>query len=410
MSEPGSVSQEHYLVEIAQRLDGGPSDRIAVQLHLSKLRPENRLPAHQRIMTMLLMPLVERRQGQLFPLSNGDIFLILRAPEDNEIEDLLDRIRYLFAEDPLTEGDPADEPGRVATWYDLGQDHALFRTVVERLQARARQQAAQSANETRPRQEPRGLTARNLPQLLYALEKTDVGPAVRREAVCVVMPDTPPRPIFWEAKVDLDEICRAMAPGSTLELGRWLRLALEEKMLERLLTWLSRRDLTESSQSISIDATIAGLLSDSFLALDSNIGAKARNRIFFEIADLDALGNLGQLAFLTGMLHERGYHVVLDRLNHLTLPLVDRELLGFDFLKLAWGADFETDIRADRTRSLVAAIEAAGRARIILHNCDSARALDFGRELGLTLFQGSYVDRLLKTSTESAEPPTARSA
>ncbi len=413
--DPGSVNQEHYLVEMAQRLSGAPSDRTAVQLHLSKLRPENRRPSHLRIATALVMPLAERRQGQVFPLINGDIMMILRAPEEAEIDDLVDRMRYLFAEDPLTEGDPTDEPGRVATWYDLGQDYVLFRTVAERLYKIARKRRSHAAEQA-PGAAPatigglRPLSVSELPQLFNAMEKAEVGAAVRREPVCVVMPDGPPRPIFWEAKVDLDTVCQAMVPGARLEMGHWLRQALEEKMLDRLLTWLGRQKLNEGGEPLSVDATISGLLSDGFLAFDSHLGAAARKRIFFEISDTEALCNLGQLTFVIEMLHDRGYHVVLDRLNHLTLPLIDRDRFEFDLVKLSWGPDYETDIRKDRAQALTAAIEVVGRSHVILQDCDSARALDCGRTLGLSLFQGAYVDRLLKQSVGASESATARSA
>ena len=89
-------------------------------------------------------------------------------------------------------------------------------------------------------------------------------------------------------------------------------------------------------------------------------------------------------------------HPGLDGLNHLTLPLIGRKRLGFDFLKLHWGPDFEHDIRADRTRALADTIGDIGPARLILYKCASARAIDCGRSMGITLFQGGYVDSMMR--------------
>ena len=51
------------------------------------------------------------------------------------------------------------------------------------------------------------------------------------------------------------------------------------------------------------------------------------------------------------------------------------------------------------------AIAAAGEARVILYGCDSARAIGCGHSLGVTLFQGNYVDTLLKSPAGTSAQP-----
>ena len=41
------------------------------------------------------------------------------------------------------------------------------------------------------------------------------------------------------------------------------------------------------------------------------------------------------------------------------------------------------------------AVHKIGRARVILCRCDDKQAVDFGRFMGIAMFQGRYVDRLL---------------
>jgi hypothetical protein len=40
-------------------------------------------------------------------------------------------------------------------------------------------------------------------------------------------------------------------------------------------------------------------------------------------------------------------------------------------------------------------VDRCGRARIILSRCNSDEAVRFGQSLGITMYQGRYVDRLL---------------
>ena len=47
----------------------------------------------------------------------------------------------------------------------------------------------------------------------------------------------------------------------------------------------------------------------------------------------------------------------------------------------------------------------AGTDRIVLTRCDSPGALDWGRALGITLFQGRHVDRLHRSEADAPPLP-----
>jgi 16S rRNA C967 or C1407 C5-methylase (RsmB/RsmF family) len=53
------------------------------------------------------------------------------------------------------------------------------------------------------------------------------------------------------------------------------------------------------------------------------------------------------------------------------------------------------DLSGNRTSELKEHIDRCGRARIILTRCDSDEAIRFGQSLGITMYQGRYVDKLL---------------
>ena len=44
-------------------------------------------------------------------------------------------------------------------------------------------------------------------------------------------------------------------------------------------------------------------------------------------------------------------------------------------------------------------IDRCGRARIILARCDSDEAVRFGQSLGITMYQGRYIDKLLTSES-----------
>lgn len=53
------------------------------------------------------------------------------------------------------------------------------------------------------------------------------------------------------------------------------------------------------------------------------------------------------------------------------------------------------DVTGTRATELKEHVDRCGRARIILSRCDSDEAVRFGQSLGITMYQGRYVDRLL---------------
>ena len=72
----------------------------------------------------------------------------------------------------------------------------------------------------------------------------------------------------------------------------------------------------------------------------------------------------------------------------------DRERLGADLAKLIWHPDLADggDEMHEKIRSLV---KRGGPDRIIMCRCDNREAIDFGRSVGIDLFQGRYVESLI---------------
>jgi EAL domain-containing protein (putative c-di-GMP-specific phosphodiesterase class I) len=145
---------------------------------------------------------------------------------------------------------------------------------------------------------------------------------------------------------------------------------------------------------VAIDLSLAGLMSETFLTFDRKTTEATRKSVIFELREADVLGDMGTALFVRDYLQSRGYRVALDGTNHLTLPLIGRERLGFDFIKLRWGPDYESAIVAAQRNELVAVIERIGQAQIILTDCRTARAVSAGQGLGIGTFQGAYIETM----------------
>ncbi len=119
---------------------------------------------------------------------------------------------------------------------------------------------------------------------------------------------------------------------------------------------------------------------------------------------MDVYSDLGGYFFARDVLRERGFKFCLDGMNHHSLPLIDREALGFDLVKLFWHLDLYDQLDGAYRDQLHRAVQQIGPERLILARCDSEQALEVGRSLSAALFQGRLIDSLLQDSVTREEP------
>jgi hypothetical protein len=67
---------------------------------------------------------------------------------------------------------------------------------------------------------------------------------------------------------------------------------------------------------------------------------------------------------------------------------------------LQWNADVLTDVKSAVSSALIESIQATGTNRIILCRCDNRSALEYGMALGISLFQGRYLDSVLNPTAK----------
>jgi hypothetical protein len=391
---------EELLVDYAERLRKHLPGRRAVHIHLSKLKPHNRREHHIRIAASSFNGLVQRHEGQIFMLKNCDLVVVLKNAKSGELDETLLRLRYLFSEDPLAHDNEGESEQPFCTWYDLEKEYEDFcGTAYElRRQAQAQRRAAAAAEQAAaldagaPATQP--LDPTRLGRLEVTLASTDLAGIVRRQAVCAITGPDRPRPVFNEIFVSIDELRRRLMPEVNLASDRWLFQRLTVALDRRLLKALPAIE-ANVPLSTSVNLNVSTVLSEEFLAFDRELRARTPKSMVVEFQPIDVFADLGSYMFARDFARERGYKVCLDALTYLTFPIMHRDELGLDLQKIHWSADIVADAREERREALREAVRRAGPARVILCRCDDQAALDFGRSIGVSLFQGRHVDRLV---------------
>ena len=96
------------------------------------------------------------------------------------------------------------------------------------------------------------------------------------------------------------------------------------------------------------------------------------------------------------MLQDRGYRVIVDGVNPLAIQFFDPSTLKPDFIKIAWDKAFEDDADdAGRIKMFKETVRQAGKDSIVLARVDSEKAVKFGLGLGVSRFQGYFIDKLV---------------
>ncbi|MPY73220.1 MAG: hypothetical protein GEU87_03065 [Alphaproteobacteria bacterium] len=400
LTQHATVSQEYLLLSYLQRLDRHRTGRRAVHIHLSNLRDHNRKSHHIKIAGNTFEGLVRHFEGQMFALANGDLIFVCTGASVEEMDDAVMRLRFLFSDDPLAILDVADN---FSTWYNLEiQYHELLaiterlyeaeQTRQERLRTRSAQWGENEDGAVRP-----AITPAQLHRLEDFLKSADLSSFVRRQQVCAVTAEARPKRILKEIYVSIDELAATVLPDVNLSRNRWLFQHLTMTLDRRILKLLTRAEDTDLHSSFSMNLNVGTLLSPEFLQFDSELRMGGRGTIVIELQLVDIFADISEFFFARDYLSEKGYRLCIDGVTHHSLPLVDRKALGTDLIKVLWSPAFidesPDDGKRDRFRH---AIERCGKSRVILAHCDSPEAVRFGHQLGITLFQGRFLDTLMQ--------------
>ncbi len=406
------ASQAYLLLDYAQRLDRHREGRRAVHIHLSRLKPQNRREQHIRVAVNTFQELVSQFDGQVFVLSNCDLMFLFKDAKISDIDEAVMRLRYLFSEDPLAQGSDEEDLARFCTWYNIQANYALFLEVVEKLyeeeQRRERRlaAAAEATGENETAADDRTpLSPEQLGRLENFLERADLSSVLRRQHICAVIGENPPQSIFKELFVSIADLAETVLPDVNLIANRWLFQHLTQTLDLRVLKLLSRADDSDLFSSFSINLNIETLVHPDFIEFDKSLRTGSRGTIVVELQPVDVFADFNAFMFARDFAREKGYRICLDGVGINFFEFIDRKKLGLDLVKLIWSPELSNEGNPARREEIGAHIEELGKSRIILSRCDTPAAIRLGQSLGITMFQGRYIDSLLQSQRSYIPAP-----
>ncbi|MBV17095.1 MAG: EAL domain-containing protein [Thalassospira sp.] len=409
--------QEYLLLDYVQRLETRKYGHRAVHIHMSRMKPFHRRDYHIRVATNTFESYVKLYVGRIFVLTNNDLIFVWKDKSIADVEPAVDTLRYLFRDDPLSQDD-SEETG-FCTWYNLNTEFQEFLLLCQHLDERAKklqQNLNMRAAQQRDKDETlQPIDAENLAQLEETIHSADLSEHIRQQPVCVFAHGGSKElhPVFDEFFVSITDLRNALMPKIDLASNRWLFQHMTEVLDKRMLNYLCKRTFKTHASSFSLNLNLGTLTSKDFDKFDETVRRKWPGNVIIELNQVDLFSNLETYLKVRDDFHERGYRILIDNLTVESLSFVDRKRLKADFIKVAWREEMTDNVIRKKYGEMDSLVKNSGRERVILCRCDSPTAIKFGQSLGITLFQGRYIDQMIarqrraKRAAKAGQKPAA---
>ncbi len=423
-------SAEVRLTQMLADLRVQPTGWVAIHFHLELLLDEYKSEYQVKIALNLINDLLKSHEGFIFLMNDNSIMVLCNKMEMVLQEKLIFQLRYLFMDDPLSYSESGLENPDFCTVYEVKHNWQAFNEIctrymgmVARRAPLAHQQlnvpvadlsafpAAFAAIESVPMLEV-GQQQRRVPSLetpemnvsrLAVLENnlrmTDLHAAIRRQPVCAVFPDMTVRRFFDELYMSMAHLRRALHSDVDFLSNRWLFRYITQILDARMIELIKINPPRYIDSAVSLNFNVETLLSSRFSEFDAAIPPAKKISIVLEVPVVDAFSDMGAYSLAVTEMQKLGYRVCLDGLTTASFPSI-RDALGADLVKVQWNGELNSDTDSYSYNAMMEAVANTGSNRVILCRCDNRKAIEFGHALGISLFQGRFIDTVLNPTSK----------
>lgn len=403
-----AVKKDTVILDYLRKMEKSLDDYRALYLKTGSLENQNLRAVQRQSLIETFEAVIKKSGGELFALPNDDMVVFYNRSAREEILTCLVKLRFILHDDPLIRDNPDMEKSGFAKFYDLSNEVGRFRDVIRKVIENSDAEvksAGRTVNAVMPsgvygggvRKLRRQLTPQMLGKLQRALSMADFSSLIRRQSVCAVIGRSAPQMLFDEVFVAIADLRDTLLPDVDLTANPWLFQYLTETLDKRVLASVSRHDDGSLINNFSMNLNVSTILSDEFLQFDEDINASMRSTIVLELQLADIFSDIKAFILAKTFAQYRGYKVCIDGVTVDKLKYIDREQLGADLIKIIWHPTFMDVINEDK--HFTDYVNKAERAKMIICRVDDPQAVEVGNSLGINLYQGRYIQRLL-----SAQP------
>lgn len=399
---------ENRIIELMNKIHGDSYGYVAICFHFSKLLEHYRGDYQITIAINIINDLFSEIEGWCFAFENSDIYLVLEDIDRSILEKAIFQLRYLFIDDPLAYNSDGSENDGFCDFYDLGfqwkeffkkckfrhldKDNLTMPEVGAMLLERG---ITAPISLMQPKLPPVPLDLISLASILEKLPEIDFNMLIRRQSICALNSSNYYQPILGELYVHIAHLQKMIAMNVDLKSSKILFKYLTLELDKIILKMIRDRALAFFLKPLSINLNIETILSSDFEELNKILSPQQRGNTVVEIAVNDIFEDVAAFNSAASILKNNGYKLCIDGLNHHNFTRINWDALKVDLIKFYWNAENITELETWEGRLFAKMIEKFNSRRIILARCDDMNAINYGRKLGISLFQGRYIDLII---------------
>ena len=399
------MKKDVIIYDYINRLEDKVKECTALYIEGHKLSNNSLRFMSRQTMLKIFENVTTKYQGEVFGLPNDDIIVIYDKTAQEEVLACLIKVRYMLHDDPLLKDAYDLEQIGFVKYFDLGENvKALYAAIEDAMSQYSGLEQAEHKEESQnqnlskevvigARKIRQELTPNLLAKVQKALSMTDFSSLIRRQSVCAVIGKSSPQVLFDEVFVSIADLRDMLMPDVDLAANPWLFLHLAGTLDKRVLVHVSKHDDGALTRNFSLNLNVSTLLSDDFLLFDENINTSMRSSVVLELQLVDIFSDIKAFMLAKTFAQYRGYKICIDGVTVDKLKYINRTNLGADLIKIIWHPSFIDIVNEDK--HFVDYVNRAKRAKMILCRVDDPAAVEIGNSLGINLYQGRYIQRLL---------------
>lgn len=346
-----------------------------------------------RVQQSMLREFADRRTGQHFALSNGDIVIAIPGADAARsaafVSEIVDTILSGQAE--------ADESlrRRVRTFL-LPERFIELREWIGRylpggeLANAPRAPGADDGAEPSLEAMAGPLTPYLLTKIEHRIARCDIRPFIQRQMVYARGGGTKTSwsPLIEERLIGVAELGKKLFPDvdiaqSSPFFGKFCSI-LDDRLIHHIMSGSPRFE-----SRISINISLDTLFDRLFEAFAARIPVEERQRLHIELHCGELFREIGRAQEAIDRVRGHGFGIVVDGLTLELLPYVRVNKFDCDFLKIHLP---KGDVRKLVNDACIKAIRSLSRDKIVFSRCDHEGALQIGQMLDIRMYQGWLVD------------------
>ena len=370
----------------------------ALYVNMRKLEDKYRNSVHKKELEDMFLPLVKDAQAKIFFMQNDDFLVVYDKSKSDDISSLLIKMEFLFQEDGFVKNNPDIQKNGLVVFYDVESEYTSLCKKIEMSFEGDKIKinslfVEQNVYRNSSKENKKVFTTDMLSKVQKIIAISDFSSFIRRQSVCAIIGNSTPQRVFEEVFVSIDDVRDSLLPGVNIKSNPWLNLALSETLNKRVLEIISRHDDGDLAGNFSVNISVSSILSDEFIHFDDSINGSMRSTIALELRIEDIFSDMNSYILAKTFAKARGYKICIDGINVDKLNYINRKNLDCDLMKIDWHPSLIDIFSKDE--HFMDYQNKAERAKIVLCDIEDPEAIEAGNNLGINMYQGRYIQRLL---------------